>query len=130
MAHTTRGEVDVTMHVHKIVFVTVIFLASGCETAAPRYSWGSYQDVVYDMYVRPGAAQPIDQIAKLSADIKRARAQNIPVPPGIHVHLGYMHIVLGQEDAAVNEFVSERELYPESTVFIDGMLQRLHERSN
>lgn len=78
------------------------------------------------MYANPDAAPPPVQIARLSADIENARAKGIAVPPGVHAHLGYMYLLQGNEAAAVDEFSSERELYPESAVFIDGLLKKLH----
>ena len=65
------------------------------------------------------------QVAKLSEDIMRTQAEGKRVPPGVHAHLGYMYFMLGNTEAAYQEFVTERDMFPESATFIDGMLQRL-----
>jgi hypothetical protein len=109
-----------------MVATVAMLLASGCAARQPEiYRWGIYEDVVYDMYVRPGAADPYTQIVKLSEDIERTHAEGKRVPPGVHAHLGYMYYLSGDTAAAVEQFMAERELFPESVTFIDGILQRL-----
>jgi len=118
---------------HNIIVLAVVIFVSGCATRSPQlYQWGSYEGLVYDMYTHPGKAEPGVQIIKLSEDIQRASAEGKRVAPGIHAHLGYMYLIQGNSDSAVAEFTLERELYPESTVFIDGMLNRLsqNQRAN
>ncbi len=99
---------------------------SGC---APRqgalYRWGSYEELVYDMYARPGKADPGTQIAKLTEDIERAQAEGTRVPPGVHAHLGYLYATQGQTDLAAAAFTTEKQLFPESAVFVDGILARM-----
>lgn len=81
------------------------------------------------MYVRPGKADPTTQIARLEADVERTEAGGRRVPPGVHAHLGYLYYGQGQIDAAYAEFVTEKTLFPESSVFIDGILARMRERT-
>ena len=103
----------------------VVFLAVGCAPKPQLYRWGVYEDLVYDMYAKPGKADPGTQVAKLSEDISRAHAEGKRVPPGVHAHLGYMYYLLGNTEAAYHALVTERDLFPESATFINGMLQRL-----
>lgn len=106
--------------------LAVALLIVGCaETEAPLYRWGNYESLIYDMYVNPGEAEPGVQIAKLTEDIQRANADGKRIPPGVHAHLGYLHYTQGNQGDALQEFALERELYPESAVFIDGMLSRV-----
>ena len=100
-------------------------LASGCAGKPEIYRWGVYEDLVYEMYAEPGTADPDTQVAKLSEDITRTQSEGKRVPPGVHAHLGYMYYLTGNADAAVAEFATERELFPESAVFIDGIFLRL-----
>jgi hypothetical protein len=104
----------------------VAALASACgATSGPLYRWGSYEGLIYDMYVRPGKADPATQIAKLQADVERTTAGGQHVPPGVHAHLGFLYYSQGQTDRASEHFVTEKTLFPESTVFIDGILARM-----
>jgi hypothetical protein len=101
-------------------------VAAGCAEPPPTiYGWGVYEDLVYQMYAEPGAADPNTQIVRLSEDITRIEGEGKRVPPGVHAHLGYMYYLSGNTDAAFAELATERELFPESATFIDGIFARL-----
>lgn len=110
------------------LFAAVILLAA-CESTSSLYYWGDYEQLVYDMYNRPGKAPPELQIDKLSADIERALNSGKKIAPGIHAHLGLMYASVGNMAAAEAAFTNEKTLYPESAVLLDGMLQRAYEAS-
>jgi hypothetical protein len=103
----------------------VAVLASACGQSPALYRWGEYESLVYDMYMRPGKADPTTQIARLNEDIERAEAQGQHVPPGVHAHLGYLYYGQGQRDAAYEQFTIEKTLFPESATFVDGILARM-----
>lgn len=109
--------------------IALLFLVAGCSSGPTPptldYSWGEYDDLVYAMYAKPGEATPAVQISKLSAQIEKTKSRGEPVPPGVHAHLGYMQYISGNLDAARAEFEQERASYPESAVFIDGIMRRL-----
>ena len=100
-------------------------LVSGC-VSAPRdhYYWGSYEELILEMYTRPGSADPVTQIEKLTADLQQAESAGKPAPPGVYAHLGFMYAMIGNEAEAESAFLLERELFPESAVLIDGMMER------
>jgi len=91
------------------------------------YHWGSYEDLIYRMYVQPGKATPQIQIAQLTEDIERAAAGGQQVPPGVHAHLGYLYSMQGDPDAARRELEVEKALYPEAATFVDGLLARMEQ---
>jgi hypothetical protein len=104
--------------------LAVVFM--GCATAPDdHYHWGSYEDALYDMYLKPGNASLTDQILRMEEQIEQADAKGKPVPPGLHAHLGYLYANDGDNSAAVIHFQREKETFPESTDFIDGILQRM-----
>ena len=103
----------------------LVLAATGCGGDGPLDRWGHYEGVLYDMYAHPGKADPATQIAQLSEDIQRAQAEGERVPPGVHAHLGYMYYLQGNAEAAARELQTEKELFPESAVFIDRLLARL-----
>jgi hypothetical protein len=106
--------------------ISAALLAAGCAQQKPQiYRWGVYEELVYEMYAKPGSADPDTQVVKLSEDVTRTEAEGQRVPPGVHAHLGYMYYLSGKTEPAYREFSTESELFPESTVFIDGMLQRM-----
>ena len=108
-----------------LVCVAALAFLSACASKPPLYQWGAYEDLIYDMYAKPGKAEPGVQIVKLTEDIERAHAEGKRVPPGVHAHLGYMYYTQGNAAAAAQEFATERELFPEAGTFIDGMLARM-----
>ncbi|MCP4407433.1 MAG: DUF4810 domain-containing protein [Gammaproteobacteria bacterium] len=108
------------------VFAALLLLVAGCAQKKPQiYRWGIYQDLVYQQYLQPGMADPATQAAKLSEDIQRTEAEGKRIPPGVHAHLGYVYYSLGNTGLAMEQFDAERTLFPESSVFIDGILGRL-----
>ncbi|MES1926589.1 DUF4810 domain-containing protein [Salinisphaera sp. T31B1] len=114
------------MYVTAVTACTAVLALSACvQRPQPLYRWGSYETLVYQMYEQPGKAEPGAQVQQLTADIERAQAEGKRVPPGVHAHLGYMHFMQGDTDAAADEFATERALYPESDTFMTTFLSRL-----
>ncbi len=109
-----------------VIWLTaVVFLSTGCSSGGPIYQWGSYEQLLYDMYENPGKAAPGRQIEALNRDIERATAKGKRIAPGVHGHLGYLYFAQGRVDAAAQEFALEKELFPESSHFVDGILERM-----
>ena len=100
-------------------------LATGCVSAPKdHYYWGNYEALILAMYAEPGSADPVMQIEKLNADLQQAESIGKPAPPGLYAHLGFMYAMNGDVSQAETAFNEERELFPESAVFIDGMMER------
>lgn len=106
------------------------FLLSACAGQPEMYHWGNYQSLVYDMYIEPGKADTLSQIEKLNADIDQASSKGKRVAPGIYAHLGFMQALLGNTEKSIQSFETEKTLYPESSVFIDGILTRSSSTKN
>lgn len=101
----------------------VLFVVSGCAAGrGPIYHWGPYETLVYQMYAEPGKADPAVQVEKLSRDVSQAQAKGERVAPGVHLHLGYMYLLLGNAGSAQREMETEKRLFPESGVFVDRLL--------
>mgnify|MGYP003868728033 CR=1 FL=1 len=64
------------------------------------------------------------QIEYLTKDIEDARGAGLPLPPGVQLHLGYMHMLVGDMNAAMVALGNERAMYPESATLIDFMLKK------
>lgn len=107
------------------LLIALAALGSACAQPTSLYRWGEYESLVYDMYMRPGKADPTTQIAKLNEEIERTNAEGQHVPPGVHAHLGYLYYGQGQLDAAYEQFTIEKTLFPESATFVDGVLTRM-----
>lgn len=103
----------------------LILLLAGCQVARPLYYWGQYEGTLYQSYANPGKISPDEQILKLHEDITKAAAAGLPANPGLHAQLGYLYLAKGQIEAAQKEFETEKTLFPESAVLMDGMLQKM-----
>ena len=116
------------MQIYKLSFILGLLVGgsvlSACSTQQPIYHWGHYEPLIYDMYHKPGKADPTTQILKLTEDIQWAKSRGKKVPPGVHAHLGMMYAAEGNYDLAQAAFLEEKTLFPESAVLIDGMMAR------
>ncbi|ENW89923.1 DUF4810 domain-containing protein [Acinetobacter dispersus] len=112
----------------KILFTSLItFGLVGCAAGPqPLYSWGSYTQQTYLMYNQPEKATPSAQIIKLEAEIEKAKAKNLAVPPGLYAHLGLLSLQVNNAQKAVEYFQLERQVYPESTVLMDRLLRKMN----
>lgn len=99
-------------------------LLTGCATQKPLYYWGEYEALLLDIYASPGDADPNTQIEKLTSTIQRAQNQNLQVAPGVYAHLGMVYAQQGNPGMAAEALRTEKQLYPESADFIDGLLKR------
>ena len=103
-----------------------IALLAGCATKPqPLYYWGHYEELIYTWYAYPGKVTPEMAVEHLEQDYQKARAANLPAPPGFHAQLGYLYYQLGKFDQARQEFNTEKAHFPEATVFMDRLLARL-----
>lgn len=108
---------------HSGLLLAVALLA-GCATAPkPLYSWDNYQSTIYQYY-QLGETGPEQQIATLKASIEKSRSKGLPVPPGLHAHLGMLYSNTGQMDLAMAEFEAEKAQYPESATFMDFLTHK------
>ncbi len=113
------------MNIIRSVFILlVVTILNGCASGPkPLYSWNEYQPVVYEYYALDMGPQ--EQIEILKKDIEKARAKALPVPPGLHAHLGMLYINTGHPELAKTEFEQEKRLFPESTQFMDFLLKKM-----
>lgn len=99
-------------------------LLTGCATKVPTlYQWGSYQDQIYTQYAEPGKVPLNAQIVAMEADLQKTDLQALKPPPGYHAQLGYLYFQAGKSGQAVQSFTAEKSLFPESTVFMDLLIQ-------
>lgn len=99
-------------------------MLSGCMSGSkPIYSWDNYQATVYEYYKMDIGAE--EQIAALKEDIEKAKANGLPVPPGLHAHLGMLYVNSGHPELAAAEFSEEKVLFPESAPFMDFLLKKM-----
>ncbi len=101
-----------------------LLLACSCQSPS-RYGFEGYRPSVFAVTANEDEADIDAAIAQLNETVERTLMDDRIVPPGMHAHIGFLYALRGDIDTAVAAFESEKELYPESTVFIDGMLRRM-----
>ncbi|MFZ4524708.1 MAG: DUF4810 domain-containing protein [Chlorobium sp.] len=103
----------------------VILLMQGCAASKPTlYSWGNYEQLIYQGYANPGKISPEEQILKLEADAQIAKSSNKALPPGFHAQIGRLYFQTGKLDQARQAFTTEEELFPESKPFMDRLIAK------
>ena len=112
------------MRCHLAVLGALLPCVAGCG-APDFYAWGRYQDSLYEMYLEPGSQQPADELGLLVEQVERSEGEGRPVPPGLRVHIGYLYAKAGNQSAAVTWLNAEKQAFPESALFVDGMLTRM-----
>jgi hypothetical protein len=89
------------------------------------YQWGEYQGMLYAAYLEPGSVDIQDEIGRLSDQIERTEQAGKLVPPGVRAHLASLLYQTGDEEGSASMFLAEKEAFPESAVFVDGMISRM-----
>lgn len=100
-------------------------LLVGCTTPPTLYSWGSYEELIYQSYSEPGALPAEAQIEAMEKDRQVALAANQRMAPGWHAHLGYLYYQTGKRDEAQRELQAEKASFPESATLVDRLLTNM-----
>ncbi|WP_348533510.1 DUF4810 domain-containing protein [Herbaspirillum sp. 3R11] len=102
-----------------------LLILTGCATRQqPIYGWGNYQQQVYE-YFKADTKSNEEQIAALEESIQKNRSKGAPLPPGYHAHLGMLYANAGKPDMVVQEFETEKALFPESAPYMNFLLAKL-----
>ncbi|MBN3819503.1 DUF4810 domain-containing protein [Paraburkholderia sp. Se-20369] len=99
-------------------------LLAGCvpPPAPPLYQWNGYQPQVYEYF--KGKTSPQEQIDALEKALQEIRAKGHTPPPGFHAHLGMLYATVGSEQQAEQELQAEKQLFPESSPFMDFLMKK------
>ena len=94
-------------------------LLAGCNAPKPLYQWESYQPQVYG-YLKGDSKE--EQAIALERDLEKIKAKNGAVPPGYHAQLGLLYSSLGKDDQMIQQFRTEKALFPESATYMDMLV--------
>ncbi len=94
-------------------------LLAGCNAPKPLYQWESYQPQVYG-YLKGDSKE--EQATALERDLEKIKAKNGAVPPGYHAQLGLLYSSLGKDDQMMQQFRTEKALFPESATYMDFLM--------
>jgi hypothetical protein len=95
---------------------------AGCAAGpSTLYAWGGYDDALYAHYKSPQDREA--HVARLKAIVLAAEQGGRKVPPGVYAEYGYALLEEGLSDQAVVYFQKERDLWPESRLFMEKMIR-------
>lgn len=104
---------------------TALLASLCCACSSPTlFRWGSYEESLYAMYFRSDGLDLQDMMARLEHQIEQALAEQALVPPGVRAHLGFLYQQAGNDTQAQRWLRAEAEAFPESRVFVEGLLAR------
>jgi hypothetical protein len=96
-------------------------IAAGCATNTEKYHWGEYDSSLYAYYRDPSKVAELS--AALEAVVKDAEQTKSVVPPGVYAEYGYLLLQQNRSKEAIGLFEQEKSSWPESTVFMNRMIQ-------
>lgn len=105
----------------KILYGVAIALSlTGCAAKTGLYDWGGYDGLLYQSYKEPATVAA--NMRKLEEHIRKLEQSQQKVAPGLYADLGTMYLQAGDKEKARANFTKERELWPESRVLMDALL--------
>jgi hypothetical protein len=112
----------------KIIFIASCFLLLvGCAPQKTLYNWGKYQEASYT-YVKNSTDEDLEKLLKeYQYIIDNQKTGRKTVPPGIYADYGYLLVKQGKIKEGIALMKTEIALYPESAVFIEGIIKRLEQ---
>ncbi|SIT35798.1 conserved exported hypothetical protein [Paraburkholderia ribeironis] len=108
--------------------LTASALLAGCAATQPPtlYQWDAYQPQVYEYF--KGKKAPEEQIDALEKALQQIRAKGNMPPPGFHAQLGMLYVSVDRIGQAMQEFEAEKELFPESSTYMDFLMKKNSKR--
>ncbi len=103
--------------------VILVFLLSGC---APKqiYFLGDYSETLYGHEKDPSEETFLLHKQGLEHIITESETRALPIPPGICAELGYIYLKMNDSKRAIALFSREKQIFPESTVLMDRLIQK------
>lgn len=98
-------------------------LCLGCTTPSSLYQWEDYQPQVYK-YLKDDGKTKEEQILVLEKGLQKIQANGKTPPPGYHAHLGLLYYEVGRAAEALQQFQTEKALFPESAKYMNFLLNK------
>lgn len=112
----------------RTVFVLLSLLAfSSCITTNTLYSWNNYEKASYKYLKNPNEETVKELLDCYQKIISNQTGTRKVVPPGIYADYGFLLIQQNRKSEGKAMLLKEVELYPESKVFVDRILNLIEE---
>ena len=109
--------------------ISLAGLLIGCAAPQPLYSWNGYQTQVY-RYLQNTSSSNEEQILALEKGLAQTSAKSALLPPGYRAHLGLLYLNTGRTDDAIAAWEKEKIAFPESSQYIDYLINNMQKKRN
>lgn len=107
----------------KRLAAAALLMTAACSHT--MYQWGHYDDSVAAMYATGSGYDPAAEVARLVEEVEQTEHRGKLVPPGVRAHIGFLLCESGNAERGISYLQAEKNAFPESAVFVDGMIARL-----
>lgn len=111
-----------------LMFVlSAILLMAGCASQPKAlYMYGDYSSRYYMSKKEPTQQSALELQKSIEYAIENAgQSSSNRVAPGMYANLGYIYLKSGNNQKAIENFEKEKAAYPESTHFMNRMIQKI-----
>ena len=105
-----------------VLIASTLLIACAPSKKNYLYSWGQYYDASYGYLKNKDDKSTQALVDNYKSIINKQTGIRGKVPPGIYADYGFLLMQLNQTDVGRAMLQKEIELYPESKVFIDRIL--------
>lgn len=105
--------------------IALLVLAASGACTQQMYYWGSYDASIAAIYGSETGFDVAAHVDRLAVEVEQAEHRGERVGPGIRAHVGFLLVEAGNTARGVAFLEAEKAAFPESAVFLDGMLARL-----
>lgn len=110
----------------RIGLALIALLLAGCVQAPKTlYHWNGYQGQLYEYFKSGEGTDPQAQLTALQSQEQKAQTEGAALPPGFRAHVGLLYLQLGNLDQARIRFEEEKNVFPESTPYMDFLLRKM-----
>jgi hypothetical protein len=108
------------------VIAVIILGGCGAQPAKPLYNYAGYSDsyYAYKKNMTPESTLQLEKSIQEAID-GTDKSRSGRVAPGLHANLGYLYLKAGKTNEAIASFTMEKAVYPESTLFMDKLINRI-----
>lgn len=102
-------------------------MLASCTTTTTLYNWNDYVNSSYQYYKQQTPESTARLMKTYEAMINKPNGSRKTIAPGICAEYGYFLIQNGKKEEGVTMLKKEKELYPESTQFMDRLIKQFAE---
>jgi len=110
----------------KVILILLMLVFASLISCAPKqmYNWEDYSKTLYAYKKDSNEESLLKHIKELEKIIEVSNQNNMRVPPGVYGELGYYYLRNNKIKEAVEYFNFEKQLYPESVILMDRLIQK------